>query len=155
MLIRAYYTSDAEALHALYVQSVLSIGPLDYSGEQVKAWASVAPTPQKIEALYSDGRATFLAVDDHGQVCGFCDLESDGHIEFLYCAPASTGQGVAFALYQALEAQARSQGLNRIYVEASEAAQRFFQRQGFMTLKRRDLQIENVPIHNFAMEKRL
>jgi hypothetical protein len=45
--------------------------------------------------------------------------------------------------------------LARIYMEASEAARRFFLRRGFEVLERRDLLIGEVPIHNFAMEKRL
>jgi putative acetyltransferase len=40
-------------------------------------------------------------------------------------------------------------------VEASEPARRFFLKHGFSELHRRNFEIGGVPIHNYAMEKRL
>jgi putative acetyltransferase len=40
-------------------------------------------------------------------------------------------------------------------VEASEAARRLFERRGFTVVRRRDLDLDGVAIHNFAMVKRL
>lgn len=96
-----------------------------------------------------------VAVDGAGRPVAFGDLEPDGHIHFLYCAPEAAGTGVTATLYDALERIARAQGIVRLYAEASEPARRFFARQGFRTIGRRDFDIEGVPIHNYAVEKRL
>jgi putative acetyltransferase len=40
-------------------------------------------------------------------------------------------------------------------VEASEPARRFFLKRGYAVLERRDFEIGGVPIHNYAMERRL
>ncbi len=94
-----------------------------------------------------------MAVDDEDQPLAFGDLEHDGHIGYLYCAPEAAGTGVAAALYDLLERAARERGLKRLHAEASEAARRFFLRKGFSVVNRRAFEISGVPIHNYAVEK--
>jgi putative acetyltransferase len=43
--------------------------------------------------------------------------------------------------------------MKRLYSEASEAARRFFLKQGFAVVSKRLFEISGVPIHNYAMEK--
>jgi len=153
--IRAYAASDAAALAEVFRRSVTGIGPRDYSAAQVLAWASRTPSPQAINARYTDGRTALVATDDADQPIAFGDLEQDGHVDFMYCAPEAAGRGVASALYDQLEAAARAGGLTRIYTEASEAARRLFERKGFVVTARRDLIVAGTHIHNFAMEKQV
>jgi putative acetyltransferase len=155
MLVRAYAERDAAALAAIYRSAVQEIGPRDYSCEQVAAWLSLAPSAEQVHSLYTDGRTALVAVDARDQPLVFGDLESDGHIGYLYCSPEAAGTGVTPSVYEALKAEARSRPVSRIYVEASEAARRFFLGRGFRVLARRELLIAGVPIHNFAMERML
>ena len=94
-----------------------------------------------------------MAVDDEDRPLAFGDLEHDGHIGYLYCAPEAAGKGVAAALYDRLERAARERGLKRLHAEASEAARRFFLRKGFSVVHRRAFEISGVHIHNYAVEK--
>jgi putative acetyltransferase len=139
----------------LYRRSVAQIGPKDYGEEQVRAWAALAPSPAQIDARNTDGRTLLVAVDDGDQPLAFGDLEPDGHIAYLYCAPEAAGMGVTAALYHRLEQIARERGMKRLYAEASEAARRFFLKRGFAVVRRRAFEISGVPIHNYAVEKRL
>lgn len=153
--IRPYEPGDAAALAELFQRSVRGLGPRDYAPAQVEAWAARGGTAEQAHARCTDGRTVLVAADLEGRPVGFVDLEADGHIDMLFCAPEAAGKGVAPALYSRLEAIARERGLRRLYTEASEAARRFFLRQGFAVAKRRDFEIGGVPIHNFAMEKTL
>ena len=153
--IRRYEPRDARPLSELYVRSVEHVGRRHYSARQVAAWASLAPSPERLQALSTDGRTTLVAVDDADRPIAFGDLEGDGRIGFLYCAPEVVGQGVAAALCGELERIARQRGLTRLYAEASEAARRFFLKQGFVVTARRDFTIAGVPIHNYTVEKSL
>jgi putative acetyltransferase len=153
--IRPYRVEDAEALAELFQRSVAQIGPQDYAPEQVEAWAALAPSPAQIATHSRDGRTTLVAADGMDRPLAFGDLEPDGHIAYLYCAPEAAGTGVTAALYERLEQLARERGIKRLYAEASEAARRFFLKQGFTVLARRDFAILGVPIHNYAVEKRL
>lgn len=155
MNIRLYRPGDACPIAALFVRSVEQLGPRDYSPQQVEAWASRAPSAERVHARATDGRTTLVAVDDTDRPIAFGDLESDGHIDFLYCAPEAAGTGVTSALYDELERIARERGITRLYSEASEAARRFFLKKSFLVRARRQLELDGVPIHNFAVEKTL
>nr|WP_295837679.1 GNAT family N-acetyltransferase [uncultured Azospirillum sp.] len=153
MKIRDYRPSDAPVLAEIYARSVRGIGSRFYGPEQVEAWAAQAPTVERVREAYGDGRVALVAVDEADRPVAFSDVETDGHINFLYCAPEAAGRGVMSALVDRLEARARALGHPRLHVEASEAARPFFLRRGFAMLARRELRIGNVPIHNYAMEK--
>jgi putative acetyltransferase len=153
MKIRRYDAKDAVLLANLYARSVKTIGLRDYSSSQVEAWLSLRPSAERIHQLSTDGRTRLVAVDDSDQPIAFADLESNGHIAFLYCSPEMAGTGVASALYDELERIARKRGLNRLYSEASEAARRFFLQKGFAMTSRRQFEISGVHMHNYAVEK--
>ena len=76
--------------------------------------------------------------DESGHVVAFIDLQPDGHIDRLFCAPEAAGRGVASRLYDAIETAARAQGIGRLFTEASELARRSFERKGFTALERQD-----------------
>ncbi len=155
MRVRLYQPQDAEALSRIYRRAVEIIGPAHYSAEQVAAWAARTPDAAAMHARAIDGRTMLVATGDADQPVAFGDLEADGHVDLLYCAPEAARTGIVGALYARLESTAREQGVARLHSEASEAALRFFRRQGFALLHRRDLAIGGVAIHNYAVEKAL
>lgn len=154
-VVRAYRAADAEALSRLYVASVRGLAARDYSAAQIDAWAGLAPSAERLQALMEDGRVRLIVVDAGDRPQAFGDLKADGLIHFLYCAPEAAGTGVAAALYAEIEAEARASGMVRLTAEASEAAVRFLSKQGFSVLERRDFEVGGVAIHNYAVEKRL
>lgn len=155
MRLRDAEVADAEAMATVYERAVLGIGARDYSPDQVRAWIAVGARPDRFRARLADGRRCWVAVDEADEVQAFIDLEADGHIDFLYAAPEAAGTGVAGRLLDALEAHARSEGIARLYVEASEAARRFFLKRGYAVTARRDFDVEGVAMHNYAMERTL
>ena len=96
-----------------------------------------------------------VAVGDDDQPVAYCDLEADGHIDHIYCAPEATGRGVAEQLYREIEQVARTSGMTAVFVEASEPAKRFFLKQGFRLIRRNDFQVNGVAIHNYIKRKAL
>ena len=152
--VRDYCDTDAEALSRLYERSVRTLGPQRYPPAQVEAWASMAPSAERLAAIMADGRFRLVAEAGAGPVA-FIDVEPDGHVDLLYAAPEAAGTGLATALYDAAETRLRDAGGTRLYAEASELARPFFERRGFTTLARRDFEVAGVPIHNYAVEKLL
>lgn len=153
--IRPYRTGDAAAIADVFRRSVEGVGPKDYAPDQVVAWAGRAPEEAAVSKRCEDGRTVMVAADEADLPFAYIDLEADGHLDHLYCAPEGVGQGIASSLYEELEKMARAQGLGRIYVEASEAAKRFFLRHGFVVVERRDFEVAGVPMHNYGMKKKL
>jgi putative acetyltransferase len=153
--IRLFRPSDATALAQIFHRAVHEIASAHYSPDQCAAWS---PAPRRAENWArhaADGRMVFVACDAQDKPLGFIELEADGHIDCFYCHPEAAGTGVGAALYAALEAEARTRGLARLYVEASEPARRFFDKAGFSVLRRREFERRGVQLYNFAMEKPL
>jgi len=155
MAIRPFRPDDAPVLAEIFHSAVHGIASRHYAPEQVRAWSPSPPDPARFVARAADGRALMVAVDGRDRPIAYGDVEADGHIDHLFCAPDHAGTGVTAALYGAIEAAARERGTVRLFVEASEPARRFFLKQGFAELHRRDFAIGGVAIHNYAMEKRL
>ena len=155
MKVRPYTPDDAPALVALFHAAVHEIARIYYSQAQVNAWAPEVPDVGRFRTRAADGRTLLVAVDEQDEPLAYGDLEEDGHIDHLFCRPDAAGTGVTAALYAAIEAAARAKGIGLVYVEASEPARRFFERQGFDMVGRRDFEIAGVAIHNFEMEKTL
>lgn len=152
--VRPFREADAETLAAIFFRAVREIGALHYSAEQAQAWAPALAAPLTY-VRWAAGRRVLVAVDQADIPLAYGDLDADGHIDHLYCRPDVARTGVSMAVYEALEALARHSGLQRLYVDASEPARRFFERRGFKMIERRDFPIRGVMIHNFRMEKRL
>lgn len=156
MRIRPYRIGDAAVMACVYERAVRGLAARDYSRVQQDVWVgAVDELAARLEARMADGRRCWIAVNAQDKVVAFVDLEADGHIDFLYADPDVAGAGVAGALLDRLEEEARECGLARLHVEASETARRFFFRRGYQTVCRRDFEVRGVAIHNYAMERRL
>ena len=155
MQLRHYRPEDAPVLAEIFRRSVTELGIRHYTPEQVAAWAANAPDADDMVRRGADGRTTLVAVDDAGRPVAFGDLESDGHIDLLFALPEAAGTGVAGALLDAIETIARTDGLMRLYVEASEAAKGLFLRRGFTLVRRNDVPKNGVSMHNYDLEKPL
>lgn len=153
--LRPCRAGDAELLSALMFRSVREGAIREYSDEQVQAWLPACPSAEFMDRRTRGGRLVLVALDHSGSIVGYGDLEADGHIDHLFVAPEHIGCGVGSALYDALEVHARNSGIGRLYVEASEAAQRLFLARGFNIECRNDKMVRGISIHNYSMSKLL
>lgn len=154
--IRAFRKGDADALAALARRAILTIGPRAFSPAQVAAWAARIG-PELFLARANEDQTLLVAVDGHDRPCAYAILESDGHLDHLYCDPDHTRRGLAERLLARAEHVAHAAGATHLHTEASELARPAFERAGYRVTHRRDFAIEHagkrVPIHNHAMEK--
>lgn len=153
--IRNGRVEDAEELAALFHASVRQVAAQHYSDEQVCAWSPAKPEPERFVMRVTDGRTFLVATDADGSILAYGDLEANGHIDHLYARSDAAGTGVARMVYDRLEQAAHESGIDRLFVEASEPASRFFAKRGFEIQERNDFELAGVPIHNFRMEKLL
>jgi putative acetyltransferase len=153
--IRAYEPRDAADLADVFFRSVRQVAISAYTAIQVRAWAPEPRTAEWAHREVSDGRLVLVAANAEDRPVAYIDLEPDGHIDRLFCAPEAAGQGIASRLYDAVEAAARDRGIRSLFTEASELARRLFERKGFAVVYRQDLVVRGVPIHNYRMAKAL
>lgn len=157
--LRPFREDDAAAVAALTLAAIRVTGSRSYSPEQVTAWAARHPGPERFIARAAQGDLIRLAVSAADEPLAYYLLETDGHLDMLYCHPDQTGRGLARLLLAEAELAARALDLTRLFTEASELARPVFARAGYTLLHRRDFTIPHegreVAIHNYAMEKRL
>ena len=151
--LRPYRPTDAPILASIMHESVHAIGARDYTAAQVDAWSPEPIAQDRFHARVSDGRSVIVAVSEDDEPVAFIELEANGHIDFFYCHPEVAGTGVGKTLFGQVHALAVARGVTRLFVEASEAARRFFLREGFQVVARREFEFRGVLIHNYAMEK--
>ncbi len=153
IIIRRGERGDIAALTRVFYRAVRKGAGPEYSTEQRAAWA---PAPPEVEAW--DKRLTpqtvFVAELD-GAVIGFMSVKSDGYIDLAFVDPDHIGHGVAHFLYERLEAHARTQGMERLYSDASARARILFERQGWVVEEEQNRMLRGVELHNYRMSKQL
>ncbi len=157
--VRLYREDDAQALADIAAAAITGMGPQGYSAQQVRAWASRHPGARLYRERAEQGAMIFVAVDAEDRPAAYALLEPDGHLDRLFCHPDHARRGLGSRLLAAAEGEARIRSVTRLHTEASELARPVFVLAGYRVLERRDFAIEHagtsVPIHNYAMEKRL
>ncbi len=126
MNIRLAQAPDIPPLAELFHQTVLVHGPLYYTPEQTKVWASFASDTAHFASLI-DGVTTLIAENDTG-VLGFIGIGTDGHVASAYVRHDCLHQGVGSALMQRALIYARNEQMQRLYAEASVFSLGLFQK---------------------------
>jgi N-acetylglutamate synthase-like GNAT family acetyltransferase len=153
MRIRGFHPDDTAIIVELFRDTVHQVNSRDYTREQVEAWA-----PQEIDQerwLARLANSFTLVAVDGGQIIGFANLESDGHLDCIYAHAQHQGRGVGTALLTAIEVRARELGLTRLFAEVSITARPFFEHRGFVVVEERRVHCREVWFINYRMEKRL
>jgi putative acetyltransferase len=153
LALRPYLPADALMLAEIFRSSIEQLTGEDYSEAQQQAWASAADDEQAFGARLA-GELTLIATLD-GSPVGFASLKGPDQIEMLYVHPAMARQGVGSMLVDALEKIATARGTNRLIVDASDTANGFFDKRGYVAQQRNTVTCGDEWLANTTMEKRL
>jgi GNAT superfamily N-acetyltransferase len=151
--VRPFRVDDAPSLSRVMRASVAHLTKRAYDAAQIEAWLSRCPTGERLAAKMGDGRYCLVAADASDEPVAFGDLEANGHVDYLYVAPEAAGLGTASEILAGLVRAACERNIGRLFVEASAIARGTFARAGFDEVSRRQIWVDQTPIHNFAMEK--
>jgi putative acetyltransferase len=125
----------------------------------VQAWSARHPGAERYRERVAAGHAIFVAVDGEDRPVAYALIEPDGHLDHLYNHPDHTRRGLATQLLATAEAYAAAHDVDRLYTEASDLARPAFERAGYIVTHKREFTIpygdREIPIHNWAMAKRL
>ena len=151
--LRPFLTADTPMLAAIFVASVEELTGDDYSEAQRQAWASAADDEEQFgQRLASE--LTLVATLQNSPV-GFASLKGTDHIDMLYVHPGAVGQGVASMLCEALEKLAGGRGAKSLTVDASDNAQEFFSKRGYVGKQRNTVTVNGEWLANTTMQKTL
>jgi putative acetyltransferase len=151
--LRPFLSEDTPILAAIFVAAIEELTAEDYSEAQQEAWSSTAGDEEQFgKRLASE--LTLIATLQNSPV-GFASLKGAGHIDMLYVHPSAAGQGVASMLCEALEKLAGGRGAKSLTVDASDNAQPFFLKRGYVGKQRNTVTVNGEWLANTTMQKTL
>jgi len=151
--LRPFLPSDTPVLAAIFAAAVEQLTGDDYSEAQQQAWAAVADDEEAFGKNLA-GELTLIATLQNAPV-GFASLKGKDHIDMLYVHPGAAGQGVASALCDALEKLAGGRGAKNLTVDASDNAEPFFKKRGYVAKQRNSVTVNGEWLANTTMQKTL
>ncbi|MNB77158.1 putative N-acetyltransferase YafP [compost metagenome] len=156
MIIRAFAEQDVTQIVALFYGTVHSVNKQDYSQEQLNAWASYEDESKRL-STWKDAlsRNISYVVESNGEIAGFADMTAQGYLDRLFVHKEYQRQGIAKALVNTLEAEARRLGLAEIRTEASITAKPFFEQSGYEVVRQQVVERRGVKLGNYFMVKSL
>ena len=149
MDIFEYSSNRSREITNLFYESVYAIDSSIYNDEQKAAWAPEPIDYGKWEERLSN-KMPYMAFIK-GEIAGFIELESNGHIDCAYVSPKYQRMGVATNLLNHVMFIAKNLGLKQLYVEASIVAKPFFEKSGFIVENKNIVYRQNVDLVNYAM----
>jgi putative acetyltransferase len=151
--LRPMLPADVAVLAAIFVASIEELTGDDYSEAQQIAWAGAADDEETFGARLA-GELTLVATLQ-GSPVGFASLKGADHVDMLYVHPGAVKQGVATTLCDALEKLAGARGAKALTVEASDTAERFFAKRGYVATRRNSVTVGDEWLANTTMTKTL
>src|ERR1700730_3733534 len=151
--LRPFLTADTPVLAAIFTAAIEQLTGDDYSEAQQEAWASAAADEEQFGERLA-GELTLVATLQNSPV-GFAALKGADHIGMLYVHPGAAGQGVASMLCDALEKLAGGRGAKNLTVDASDNAQEFFLKRGYVAKQRNTVTVNGEWLANTTMQKAL
>ncbi|MEG4341115.1 GNAT family N-acetyltransferase [Microcoleus sp. D3_18_C2] len=153
MRIRTYEIGDTQQIVKLFYDTIHEVNIRDYTQAQVDAWA---PADMDIESWTKSLSSKFTFVAEEGEkIAGFGELEANGHIDRFYCHKNFQRQGVGRLILKQIESKAQDLGINKLFAEVSITARPFFESQGFIAIRKQEVESRGQKFINFAMEKNI
>ncbi|WP_461163512.1 GNAT family N-acetyltransferase [Arthrobacter sp. R4-81] len=151
--LRRYESRDAAATQDIFYRAVHVTASSSYSPEQIAVWA-----PEDIDVESWGRKQTTrngVVAEVDGEVAGFSDVDAQGYIDMMFVAPEHGRTGVGTALMSSIFVEASRRGANSLSTNASEAAKKFFEKQGFTVGEHRRILRDGVILTNYAMSRQL
>ena len=125
---------DVFTLAALYRDAALRLGPLVYTPEQARAWASFADDREGFRAYVLDNDTWVAERPGDGRVLGFCGVKNHdglGEVHSLYVTPPRTRQGLGTEMLRRTLERAGADGTTRFAAWVTPFSRPVFLSAGF------------------------
>lgn len=146
--IRLYQPADLPQIGQLFYDTVHKVNAKDYTQEQLDAWAD-----GKIDAAAWDEsfqKHYAIVAEKDGMIVGFGDIDlQKSYLDKLYIHKDHQRQGIANLICNELE---KATAIRPITVHASVTAKPFFEKRGYRTLEKQEVERKGVKLINYVME---
>lgn len=148
VIVRDYHPKDCAETACLFFDTVHSVNAVDYSPEQLNAWAPQDRDLEEWNCSFLEHRSLVAVWKD--KIVGFADFAEPEYLDRLYVHREFQHQGVATLLCDHLEGSAAVQ---KLITHASITARSFFEHRGYAVVKEQQVERFGIWMTNFVMEK--
>ncbi|MFK7970341.1 MAG: GNAT family N-acetyltransferase [Bacteroidia bacterium] len=151
--LRTAIQSDLKGLKDLFLKSIQQACKNDYSPAEIAVWTATAHNQERWQTMLETQYVLVAEID--GRLAGFGTLKGSDYLDFMYVHPDFLRRGVAGKLLQALEEKAHMRGSTILVSDISITARPFFEKSGFVVLRKNHNERDGEVLVNFRMEKKL
>lgn len=151
MTIRLARQEDLEEIKPLYVDTIHAVCSAHYDENQRNAWASTAQNEQRWQDMMTEQYVWVVEIDR--QIAGFATLKDVHYIDFFYVHKDFQRKGIARALFDRIEVEAKGKGEEFLTADVSITTKPFFERNGFIVLTEQQNYRNDVVLVNYKMKK--
>lgn len=151
LTIRKAQLSDLDTIRRLFFDAITNVAIGDYSEEEVKVWSSGATNIERWKMKFE--KQLFFVAEIEAEIVGFTSLLGIDYIDHLYVSHLHQGKGIASQLLTYVELQAKNKGAKELKSDVSITARPFFERKGYVVVKRNEIQHLGQVLINFDVVK--
>ena len=151
MNLRQITIKDQMELKKLYFDSIQSLDEKIYSLEQKRAWSSQAWNNPNFDKSITKGKGWLLNIK--GIIIAFAIRHPSDRIALFYCKGKFQRKGYGSKLLHKLEVEAKKEGLNSLYTEASLISYKLFLKNEWKIIRKEKVIINNIFFERYKMTK--
>ena len=151
MNLRQITIKDQIELKKVYFDSIQSLDEKIYSKEQKRAWSSQAWNNPNFYKSITEGKGWLLSKE--GTINAFATRYPKDRIALFYCRGKFQRKGYGSKLLHKLEDEAKKEGLDSLYTEASLISFELFLKNEWRIIRKEKVIIENIFFERYKMIK--
>ena len=151
MNLRQITTKDQIELKKVYFDSIQALDENEYSQEQKRAWSSQAWENQNFDKSITNGKGWLLI--KKGLIIAFVIRYPVNRIALFYCRGKFQRKGYGSKLLHKLEDEAKKEGLDSLYTEASLISYELFLKNEWEIIRKEKVIINNIFFERYKMIK--
>ena len=151
MNLRQITIKDQLELKKVYFDSIQSLDEKIYSQEQKRAWSSQAWDNPNFEKSITQGKGWLLS--DKEKIVAFAIRYPINRISLFYCKGKFQRKGCGSKLLHKLEDEAKKDGLDSLFTEASLISYKLFLKNDWKIIRKEKVTINNIFFERYKMIK--
>ena len=151
MNLRQITTKDQLELKKVYFDSIQSLDEEIYNNEQKRAWSSQAWNNPNFDNSITKGKGWILS--KQGIIIAFATRYPTDRIALFYCKAEFQRKGYGTKLLLKLEDEAKKEGLDTLYTEASLISYELFIKNEWEVIRKEKVIINNIFFERYKMTK--
>ena len=151
MNLRQITIKDQLELKKVYFDSIQSLDEKIYNQEQKRAWSSQAWDNPNFDKSISQGKGWLLS--NQGIIVAFATRYPNTRIALFYCKGEFQRKCYGTKLLNKLEVDAKKEGLDSLYTEASLISYKLFLKNEWKIIRKEKVIINNIFFERYKMTK--